>query len=552
MAWLARRLSRPVRWVETRSESMLGLGHGRGQIQDVTIGGSRDGTVSAYRLEVIQDAGAYPSLGAFLPFLTRIMLTGTYAIERAEFSSRSVVTNTTPMVAYRGAGRPEATAAIERAVDLFAVEIGMDPAEVRRRNLVGSRPLPVHHPHRHDVRHRRLRAARSTSCWRRPGTTSCARSRPSGAAAGQTLQLGLGLSVYVEITNGVPGSEFSSVEVRPDGKVVVKTGTSAHGQGHATAWSMLVAEKLGLAIEDVEFIQSDTDLVARGVGTFGSRSLQTGGVAARQAATQVVDMAKELAADLLEANPDDIVVDPAGGGLHVAGTPAVGPELGRAGPGGGRRRAAPLLAEVDFTPPGPTFPFGAHLAVVDVDIETGKAVLRRMVAVDDAGRILNPLLAEGQVHGGLAQGVAQALLEEFRYDEDGNPLTTQPGRLPFISATELPSFETRSDGDADAASTSSGPRGSASPARSARRRRSRTPWSTPWPTSACATSTCPPPLSGSGGPSPLVPSPAPGQPCRARRRPVTALVGGGRPGRSRIRVALGRSRVRPAPRGGDG
>jgi len=440
VAWLARRLSRPVRWVETRSESMVGLGHGRGQIQDVTIGGSRDGTVSAYRLEVIQDAGAYPSLGAFLPFLTRVMLTGTYAIERAEFSSRSVVTNTTPMVPYRGAGRPEATAAVERAVDLFAVEIGMDPAEVRRRNLVAADRFPFTTPTGtiYDVGDygRALDLVLEAA-----GYDELRKEQAERRSSGQTLQLGLGLSVYVEITNGVPGSEFSSVEVRPGGKVVVKTGTSAHGQGHATAWSMLVAETLGLAIEDVEFIQSDTDLVARGVGTFGSRSLQTGGVAARQAATRVVEMAKELAAELLEANPSDIVVDPAGGGLHVAGTPTAArnwAELAQAAV----EKGSPLLAEVDFTPPGPTFPFGAHLAVVDVDIETGKAVLRRLVAVDDAGRILNPLLAEGQVHGGLAQGAAQALLEEFRYDEDGNPLTTTLADYPFISATELPSFET--------------------------------------------------------------------------------------------------------------
>lgn len=439
VAWLARRLLRPVRWVETRSESMVALGHGRAQIQNVTIGGSRDGTVRAYRLEVVQDAGAYPSLGAFLPFLTRVMLTGTYDIERAEFASRSVVTNTTPTVPYRGAGRPEATAAVERAMDLFAVEIGMDPAEVRRRNLVASDKFPFTTPTgtTYDIGDygRALDLVLESA-----GYDELRKEQAQRRSSGQVVQLGLGLSVYVEITNGIPGSEFSSVEVRPDGKAVIKTGTSAHGQGHATAWSMLVADTLGIAIEDVEFIQSDTDLVARGIGTFGSRSLQTGGVAARQAATKVVEMAKELAADLLEANPDDFVVDPVGGGLRVAGTPAAGrnwAELAQAA----IEKGAPLLAEIDFTPPGPTFPFGAHLAVVEVDTETGKVVLRRLVAVDDAGTILNPLLADGQVHGGLAQGVAQALLEEFRYDEDGNPLTTTLADYPFISATELPSFE---------------------------------------------------------------------------------------------------------------
>jgi aerobic carbon-monoxide dehydrogenase large subunit len=221
---------------------------------------------------------------------------------------------------------------------------------------------------------------------------------------------------------------------------VVKTGTSAHGQGHATAWSMIVAEKLGLSIDDVEFVQSDTDIVKSGIGTFGSRSLQSGGIATRRAATRVLDMAKDLAAEMLEASPEDIVADPSGGGLQVAGVPSARKrwaDLSRAA----TEKGAPLLAEVDYEFKGATYPFGAHLAVVEVDTETGKAVMRRMVAVDDAGRILNPLLADGQIHGGLAQGIAQALLEEFRYDEEGNPLTTNLADYTFVSPTELPSYE---------------------------------------------------------------------------------------------------------------
>lgn len=441
VAWAARRLGRPVRWTETRSESMVGLGHGRAQVQALTLGGTRDGTVRAYRLEIVQDAGAYPSLGAFLPMFTRTMLTGTYDIEKAECNSRSVVTNTTPTVAYRGAGRPEAAAAIERAMDLFAAEISMDPAEVRRRNLVmGIAPFPFTTPTGtvYDIGdygqalEKVLEAA---------GYDELRHEQASRRLSNQPVQLGLGLAVYVEITNGVPGSEFSSVEIRSDGTALVKTGTSSHGQGHATAWSMLVAEKLGVRLEDVDFVQSDTDLVARGVGTFASRSLQTGGVAVNQAATLVLDIAKELAADLLEADPADIVVSETGGGLQVAGSPSSRrswAELAEAA----TQKGAPLAADVDFTAPGPTFPFGAHLAVVEVDTETGKVVLRRLVAVDDAGTIVNPLLAEGQVHGGLAQGVAQALLEEFVYDESGNPLTSNLADYAFITAPELPSFET--------------------------------------------------------------------------------------------------------------
>jgi carbon-monoxide dehydrogenase large subunit len=203
---------------------------------------------------------------------------------------------------------------------------------------------------------------------------------------------------------------------------------------------MLASEQLGIPIDDIEVLHGDTAFVPRGGGTMGSRSLQSGGVAVNQAATQLVDKARQLAAELLEANPDDVVLDKVGGRFHVAGTPTAGKswiELADAAATDGG-----LVAEVDFNPLGPSFPFGAHLALVEVDTETGKVTLERLVAVDDAGRILNPLLAEGQVHGGLAQGAAQALLEEFRYDEDGNPVTSNLADYAFISAAELPSFET--------------------------------------------------------------------------------------------------------------
>jgi aerobic carbon-monoxide dehydrogenase large subunit len=242
----------------------------------------------------------------------------------------------------------------------------------------------------------------------------------------------------VEITNGMPGSEFGAVDILPDGRARIRTGTSAHGQGHATAWSMLVSEALGIPMEDIEFIQSDTDLVPRGVGTFASRSLQSGGVAVHQASEEVLVKARQLAAELLEANPDDVVLDKVAGRFHVAGTPAVGKSWGELVESAGD---AGLAAEVDFTAPGPSFPFGAHVAVVEVDTDTGLVDVVRMVAVDDAGRMVNPLLVEGQVHGGLAQGVAQALLEEVVYDADGNPLTGNLADYAMVTATELPSFE---------------------------------------------------------------------------------------------------------------
>ncbi|HZT65369.1 MAG TPA: xanthine dehydrogenase family protein molybdopterin-binding subunit [Acidimicrobiales bacterium] len=438
LAWISRALGRPTRWVETRSESMTNLGHGRAQVQDVRIGGTRDGRILAYRLDVIQDSGAYPAIGAFLPMFTRTMLTGVYDVPKVYFKARSVATNTTPTVAYRGAGRPEATAAIERAIDLFAAEIGMDPADVRRRNLVGKDRFPFTTPTGtvYDVGdyERALDLVLEAADYKSLRKEQ-ARRRQSGDAS----QLGIGLSVYVEITNGLPGSEFGSVQVRPDGKVTVRTGTSPHGQGHVTSWAMLVSEQLGVAVDDIEVVHGDTDVVPRGVGTYGSRSLQTGGVAVNQAAGQVVEKARQLAADLLEASPDDVVLDKAGGRFHVAGTPAVGrtwSELAQAAGEGG------LSAETDFTAPGPTFPFGAHVVVAEVDTETGRVRISRVVAVDDAGRILNPLLAEGQIHGGIAQGVAQALMEEVVYDEDGNPVTSNLADYEFVSAAELPAFET--------------------------------------------------------------------------------------------------------------
>jgi aerobic carbon-monoxide dehydrogenase large subunit len=437
LPWLSRRFDRPMRWTETRSESMVGLGHGRGQQQMLTIGGSRDGKVRALRFEVLQDAGAYPSIGAVLPFLTGMMASGTYAIERISFASRSVVTNTTPTVAYRGAGRPEATAAIERAMDLFAAEIGMDPAEVRRRNFIeGDWPYTTAAGATYDIGdyHRALDLALEAVGYDRLRKEQARR-----RSAGDVRQLGIGLSIYVEITNGGgPTGEFGAVEVLPDGRARVYTGTSPTGQGHKTAWTMIASEQLGIPMERIEVIASDTDLVPRGGGTMGSRAVQAGGLAIHEASVELVARAREEAAKLLEANPDDVVLDKVDGRFHVAGTPSVArswAEVAEAAGDGG------LRVDHDSAPPGPTFPFGAHVAVVEVDTETGQVSLQRLLAVDDAGVILNPLLAEGQRHGGLAQGAAQALLEEVRFDPDGNPLTANLADYPFISATELPDFE---------------------------------------------------------------------------------------------------------------
>ncbi len=439
---LSKQLGRPVKWTETRSESMVNLGHGRAQIQDVTIGGTRDGKITAYRLKVVQDSGAYPMMGAILPFMTRMMTTGVYDVTNAEFSAESVATNTTPLVAFRGAGRPEAAAAIERAVDLFAAEIGRDPAEVRRRNLLADDVFPYDTPGgaTYDIG---AYGAALDLLLESAGYEELRAEQQRRRDAGATTVLGLGLSVYVEITALGGGSEFGSVELRPDGTFLAKTGSSPYGQGHKTAWAMLVADRLGVPIEQVEVVFGDTDVIPTGSVTGGSRSVQVAGSAIHDAAGKLYDLAREAAADLLEANADDLVLgDPGEDGrrrFHVAGVPAV--SVGWDEVAGATAEANPLVGVSDFNAPGPTFPFGAHLAVVEVDTETGAVTLTRLVAVDDAGTILNPLLADGQVHGGLAQGAAQALLEEVRYDEDGNPLTTNFMDYAVITATELPMFE---------------------------------------------------------------------------------------------------------------
>jgi carbon-monoxide dehydrogenase large subunit len=430
VAWLAKQVGRPVRWTETRSENMTGMLQGRAQLQTLTIGGRRDGTVLAYRLDLLADAGGYPAIGAFLPFFTRQMAPGVYDIPKVESRARVLVTTTTPTGAYRGAGRPEATAAIERAMDLFAAEIGMDPAEVRKRNVVSPDKFPfttkggaVYDTGEYaKAIDRVLEAA---------GYADLRAEQAARRERGDVVQLGIGVSAYVEITGGGEFREDAAVEVHADGTVTVLTGTSPHGQGHATAWAMLASEHLGIPIEKITVKHGDTDLIPRGVGTMGSRSLQTGGVAVYQAAGQLVELAKQRAADLLEASVEDLEV--VEGRVTVKGTGA-GIDLAELA------EKEQLRVDSAFDSGAATFPFGAHVAVVEVDVESGKAVVERITTVDDAGPVLNPLLAEGQRHGGIAQGISQALLEEVVYDADGNPLTGTFADYGFPSAAELPSF----------------------------------------------------------------------------------------------------------------
>ena len=436
--WIAQQLGRPARWSETRMENLVGMTHGRAQQHKVTIGGMKDGTVLAYRIEILQDCGAYPRIGAFLPSLTILMTPGPYNIPRAESWASAVVTNTTPIGAYRGAGRPEAAAAIDRAIDLFASAAGVDPAEVRRKNLLPkfTEPYTTAFGATYDSGDYVTALERALDAADYPALRAeQARRRQSG----DTLQLGIGLSSYVEITGagGEAGgpNENGTVEVHPDGTATVLTGTSPHGQGHQTVWAMLVSEELGIPIDKITVKWGDTDLIPEGGGTGGSRSLQLGGAAVQQASRELLDVARDRAAETLEASPADLEFDIATSAFSVKGDPDVSVPLSSLA------QAERLFVRSVFTQPGATFPFGTHVAVVEVDTETGKAFFRRIITVDDAGTIMNPLLAEGQRHGGIAQGAAQAFLEEVVYDEDGNPLTATFADYPFLSATEVPSFE---------------------------------------------------------------------------------------------------------------
>jgi aerobic carbon-monoxide dehydrogenase large subunit len=441
VAWLARHTGRPVRWTETRSENMVAMNHGRGQILDFTIGGSRDGVVEAYRLNILAEAGAYPGIGAFLPNLTSMMASGVYQIPKISTEVTAVVTNTTPTGPFRGAGRPEATQAIERAMDMFAAEIGMDPAETRRKNFVADDAFPFTTASGATYDSGNYAGALDLALDT-VGYQELRAAQKKRRDEGSVRQLGIGISTYVEITNGLTESEYGDVEITPDGKAILRTGSFSHGQGHETTFAMIVAERLGLPLESVSVVKGDTDEVAKGAGTFGSKSTQIGGAAASQAAEQVVERARELAADLVEASPQDMVLDLQAGNFHVAGTPEptiswaqLASRLSQDG------RLGELRIGGDFKPEVPTYPFGAHIAVVEVDTETGAVEMLRHVAVDDAGSIINPLVADGQVHGGVATGIAQALYEDYAYDEDGNPTSSSFVTYAFPSMAEFPQFE---------------------------------------------------------------------------------------------------------------
>ncbi len=435
---IALELGRPVKWVETRSENMLALSHGRAQVQYVELGLKRDGRFVGMRCRMIGDAGAYGGFGGILVLgQTKIMAQGVYHIPQIAFDVAIVATNTTPMGAYRGAGRPEAAAFIERIVDMAADELGIDPVEIRRKNLIQPHEFPLTTVMGADYDSGEYEAALDEAL-RIADYAGLRREQAERRERGDRNLLGIGICCYVEVTGG--GGEFAEVEVHDDGTITVKAGTSAHGQGHATAFAQIAADQLGTPIERIRYVQSDTKLVARGGGTGGSRSVQLGGTAVLQTSKLVVERARELASEMLEVAPEDIVVI-GDGRLGVAGVPSLALEWGEIA----RRaseRGEPLMVQHDTAQAGSTFPFGAHISVVEVDTETGRVVPVKHIAVDDCGVIVNPLLVDGQVHGGLASGIGQALWEQFLYDADGNPVTSTLAEYAMPSAAELPSFTT--------------------------------------------------------------------------------------------------------------
>ncbi|MGZ4154486.1 MAG: xanthine dehydrogenase family protein molybdopterin-binding subunit, partial [Actinomycetota bacterium] len=456
VAAAARRLGRAVKWIETRSENLVAMTHGRAQIQHVELGAKRDGSIVGLRVDLLADTGAYP-ISAYLAPTTRMMLAGVYRVPKIASRGRSVVTNATPVAPYRGAGRPEATALLERAMDMLAAELGMDPAELRRRNLIPSDAFP--HETAVGTRYDSGDYERALDAvLHAAGYEDLRREQAERRERGDRRQLGIGLSTYVEITAWA-GGEFGSVEVDTDGNVTVLTGISPHGQGHETSLAQIASGILGIPIERIRVLHSDTGVVPRGEGTFGSRSLQLGGTAVYDASEEVLRKATSVAARALEVAETDVVVHE-GLGLGVAGAPdtalgwdrLAGLALDEGSHGRSSHGDAPdagtahgdrgLSASGKFQQQDATFPFGAHVAVVEVDTETGAVTLLRMIAVDDCGRILNPMLAQGQVHGGLAQGIAQALFEAVEYDELGTPLTTTLSTYLVPSAAELPSYET--------------------------------------------------------------------------------------------------------------
>ncbi|MGW6905037.1 xanthine dehydrogenase family protein molybdopterin-binding subunit [Streptomyces sp. NPDC054940] len=455
---LARRLGRPVKWTESRSEGYLATHHGRGMIQDVEIAANRDGKVLGLKVDLLADMGAYLMLiTPGTPLLGAFMYPGIYKMDAYDFTCTGVFTTRTPTDAYRGAGRPEATFAIERTMDELAVELSMDPVELRRRNWIRHEEFPYTSIAglTYDSGNYEAATAKALELFDYDKLRAEQADRNERA---DTVRLGIGVSTYTEMCGIAPsrilkdlryaagGWEAASIRMLPTGKVEVVTGTSPHGQGHVTCWAQIAADVLGTPFDDVEVVHSDTRAAPQGMDTYGSRSVVIGGMAVHHAALKVVDKARKVAAHLLEASEQDL--DFANGVFSVKGSPEARKTIQEVAfetfsshdlPDG---MEPTINAEHLLDPDNFSFPHGTHLCAVEVDTETGQAHIRSYVCVDDVGRVINPVIVEGQIHGGLAQGIAQALYEEAVYDEEGNLVSGTMADYLVPSAADLPDFVT--------------------------------------------------------------------------------------------------------------
>tara|TARA_X000000368_G_scaffold25501_1_gene19276 strand:+ start:2043 stop:4352 length:2310 start_codon:yes stop_codon:yes gene_type:complete len=455
---LSKTLSRPVKYSQTRSEAMTSMYHGRAQEQEVSIAFDNDGTIQALRVFASQDMGGYADgTGMGMPVLTTAMSAGCYVIPNVSIAWRNVLTNTTPIAAYRGAGRPEATYLIERAMDHIAYKLDMDPTEVRRQNYIpkDSFPYPTHSElavydsgNFEGALDELLNIMDYQSLREEQATNRENSEKPL---------LGIGFSSWLEIAGfGPPGSlegfghlgSWESVQIRiqPDGSAIIYTGASPHGQGTVTTFAQIASDYLGIDFDKISVRHGDTATIPQGIGTMGSRQVAVGGEGVKNASLKIVESAKSIAAHKLEANPEDIEVSD--GNLFVKGTPSKSLTWAEVATFSYQRLELPedmdpgsldttILQEV----PNFSFPSGAYACVIEIDRQTGDARIRDMYLVDDCGTVINPLLAEGQVHGGVAQGIAQALYEEFSYDENGQPTTATFIDYLMPGAPDLPSYK---------------------------------------------------------------------------------------------------------------
>ena len=432
VAAVAMKLERPVRWFEFRSENLVAMSHGRALVSDVALGATADGKLVGLHVNTVQDAGAYAGLGPPQLILTAMLLPSVYDIPNVRFAGRCCFTNTAVVSSYRGAGRPEAIAITERAMDMLAAELHIDPADLRRRNFIGGNfphTTPTGLTYDSGDYERALDLALQAT-----GYDELRKEQQSRRERNGRIQLGIGISCYVEMTAVVYLDDAASATAQPDGSFVITAGTTASGQGHETAFVQIASRLLGVPSDQIRVVESDTAVVKSGHGTFGSRSLQVGGSAVRKACVELVEKAKAEAARRLEAGVEDIVQFE-DGRFGVQGVPAAALSWSQLA------AEAALVVDTEFEQADQTFPFGCHVAVVEVDTETGDARLVRHVAVDDCGTVLNHMLVEGQIHGGVAQGAGQALYEEFVYDADGNPLTASFVDYGIPSIGEIPRVE---------------------------------------------------------------------------------------------------------------